>query len=181
MYTLKTTLLILTTTLLLVSCLSKEEKMQKAEEEGNTIVAIKSKFAKGVGDALKKEGKEASESLSEGVGEVVKGTSSGIDKSINQARVSALDSASFHSIFNIGRTEKYFNEEHKTKKVTIYLICNKDFKGKVKLKAYDSSQNEIGRSTIDVQIKEDEAQYFDFAFDNRTPLLQADFFTIETK
>lgn len=166
---------------LLTSCLSKEEKLKKAEDEGNTVVALKSKFIKGVGDALKKEGKEASESVSEGVGEVVKGTNSGLDKSINTANVVPADSAAFAKVLSIGRTEKFFSEDEKTKRVSIYLISNKAYKGKVKLKAFDANQKEIGRSAVDVSLQDDDAQYFDFKFDSRIPLLQADYFTIDAK
>lgn len=167
--------------LCLSSCLSKEEKLKKAEDEGNTVVAMKSKFIKGVGDALKKEGKEASESVSEGVGEVVKGTNSGLDKSLNTANVIPVDSVAFAKVLTIGRTEKFFSESEKTKRVSVYLISNKAYQGKVKLKAFDRNQKEIGRSVVDVSLKEDDAQYFDFKFDSRTPLLQAESFSIEAK
>ena len=146
-----------------------------------SITFIKSKFIKGVGDALKKEGKEASASVSEGVGEVVKGTNSGLDKSLNTAHVIPVDSAAFAKVLSIGRTEKFFSENEKTKRVTIYLISNKPYKGKLKLKAFDANKTEIGRSTVDVVLQEDDAQYFDFKFDSRIPLLQADYFMIEAK
>lgn len=53
-------------TLSLSACKSREEKLKAAEDEGNLLVATKAKLLKGAADAVKKEGKEAAESLAEG-------------------------------------------------------------------------------------------------------------------
>lgn len=172
-------ILLLSLVLLVSSCMSTEEKKKKAEEEGNALVAIKSKMIKGAGDALKSDGKEAVESATEGIGEVIKGISSGYDKSINQAKVVA--DSTFKQTFNIGRTEKIYKDNSEAKKVTVYLIARQNFNGKVKLKAFDESKTEIGRSSLDITISEDDAKYFDFEFDNRTPLLKAAYFIITKK
>lgn len=162
-----------------VSCMSTEEKKQKAEEEGNAIVSIKSKLIKGAGDALKTDGKEAVESASEGVGEVIKGITTGYDKSINQANI--IPDSTFEKSFELGRTEKIYSDTSKVKKVTVYLIAKEAFEGKVKLKAFDASKKEIGRSSLELKLKEDDAAFYDFAFDSRTPLLQAEYFEITKK
>ncbi|ADV51285.1 hypothetical protein I2486_19905 [Cellulophaga sp. E16_2] len=172
----KITIITLLSTLLMTSCLSTEEKKIKAEEEGNAMVSIKSKLIKGAGDALKTDGKEALESASEGIGEAFKGLTTGYDKSINQAKV--LSDSIFSKTFEIGRTEKIYSDTTNIKKVTVYLIANQSFDRKIKLKAYDQSKREIGRSTKKITIEEDDALFIDFEFDNRTPLLQADYFII---
>lgn len=172
----KITLITLFLTLFLSSCLSNEEKKVKAEEEGNALVSIKAKLLKGAGDALKTDGKDALESVSEGLGEAFKGITTGYDKSINQAKV--LSDSTFLKTFEIGRTEKIYNDTTNIKKVTIYLIANKSFENKIKLKAYDQTEKEIGRSSKNVKIEENVAKFIDFEFDNRTPLLQADYFVI---
>lgn len=163
-------------TLFLASCLSNEEKKAKAEEEGNAAVSIKSKLLKGAGDALKTDGKEALESASEGLGEAFKGISSGFDKSINQANI--LSDSTFLKTFEIGRTEKIYSDTTRVKKVTIYLIANKSFDNEIKLIAYDQEKKEIGRSSKKIKLNEDDALFIDFDFDNRTPLLQAEYFII---
>ncbi len=165
--------------MLMSSCLSIEEKKKKAEEEGNALVSIKSKLIKGAGDALKKDGKEASESASEGIVETIKGITSGYDKSINQAKIIA-DSV-FLKSFELGRAQKDYGDTSNVKKVNVYLIANTAFDGKVKLKAFDAADKEIGRSALKVKIDEDDAQYFDFLFDQRTPLLQVSYFEISSK
>lgn len=162
-----------------VSCMSTEEKKQRAEEEGNAIVGIKSRFVKGAGDALKTEGKDAAEAVSEGVGEVFKGANNGLDKSISQANI--VTDTSFTRFFELGRSEKLFDDTVKNKRVTVYLVANKSFNGKLVLKAFDESKKEIGRSVKTVKIKADDAQYHDFTFDSRTPLLQASQFSIAVK
>ena len=169
----------------MVSCMSLEEKKKKAEEEGNALVSIKSKLVKGAGDALKSDGKEAAESATEGVGELIKGLNNGFDKSLNQAKVEG--DSNFLTTFELGRTEKFFSEEKSksdsvnTKKIVVYLVANEAYNGKVRLKAFDQDNNEIGRSTVEVNMAEDDAQYFDFKFDKRTPILQADHFIIDKK
>ncbi|NMM47126.1 hypothetical protein [Marinigracilibium pacificum] len=171
--------LTLTLTILFASCMSTEEKKQKAEEEGNALVAIKSKLLKGAGDALKSDGKEAAESASEGVGEVIKGVNSGFDKSLSGVDI-AIDSAT-SEYFEIGRSHKDFSGEEDEKKVSVYLIAKNNFEGKVMLKAFDADGKEIGRSTQEIKIEKDEANYSDFTFDKRTPLLQATSFSLEVK
>ncbi|WP_160114200.1 MULTISPECIES: hypothetical protein [Aquimarina] len=163
--------------LMVSSCMSTEEKKKKAEEEGNALVSIKSKLLKGAGDALKTDGKEALESASEGISEAIKGVTKGYDKSINQAKIIA--DSTFLKNFEIGRTEKIYSDSTKVKKVSVYLISSENFDGKIKLKAYNQENKEIGRSTTKVKLEADDAAFFDFEFDNRTPLLQADYFKIE--
>jgi len=164
------------TIIFLTSCMSNEEKKKLAEEEGNALVSIKARLIKGAGDALKDDGKEAAESASEGIGEVIKGISTGFDKSLNQTKV--VPDSTFQSIFEVGRTDQYFSDTAKTKKVTVYLICKIPFDGTIRLKAYDVENKELGRSSCKLKIGSDEAEYADFVFDDRTPLLQISYYTI---
>ncbi|MFV0303908.1 MAG: hypothetical protein ACK5IC_00310 [Moheibacter sp.] len=171
--------LFLVSTVFIVSCMSKEEKMQKAEEEGNTTVSVKSRLLKGAGEALKTEGKDAVKTASEGVGEIIKGVDEGLDNSLAGAEVKIEPNATTY--FELGRTQKEYMDSESNKKVSIYMIAKQDFKGKARLKAFDSSDTEIGRSTVDVEVKADDAEYVDFVFDERTPLLQAAHFSLDTK
>jgi len=164
---------------IVLSCMSVEEKKKKAEEDGNALVAIKSKMIKGAGDALKSDGKEAIASASEGIGEVVKGANSGFDKSFTGAEIS-IDSISAE-LLQVGRTQKSYANTEGVKKVSVYLIAKQNFAGTVKLKAFDDSGLEIGRSTMDIEIEYDDAKFFDFVFDDRTPLLQASAYSLRAK
>ena len=112
------------------------------------------------------------------MGEIIKGVNTGFSESLNTAEVQA--EAAFKAIFEDCKAEKIYGEDaDKTKKVTIYLIAKKDFKGKLVLKALNEDKKEIGRSSLDVSIKQDEAKYVDFIFDSRTHLLQTEYFVIK--
>ena len=44
-------------------CQSREEKLKASEDEGNLLIATKARLRKGAGEAVKKEGKEAAETM----------------------------------------------------------------------------------------------------------------------
>ncbi|KUJ61529.1 hypothetical protein AR687_12680 [Flavobacteriaceae bacterium CRH] len=158
--------------------MSKEEKMKEAETDGNEAIAVKSKLIEGAGKALSEEGKAAAKSASKGIGDVIKGMNSGVNESINTSKVIA--DPSFTVNFDECKAEKIYGADaEKHKKVTIYLIAKKDFKGKILLKAFDEDKKEIGRSSLEVSIEKDDAKYVDFVFDERTHLLQTEYFTIK--
>lgn len=167
--------------LLLTSCMTQEEKEKKAEDKGNAMVSIQAKLMKGIGDALKTDGKDALESASEGIGEVVKGVSKGYDNSISQAKVEA--DPIFLQTFEIGLTKKVYGnaETQGPKRIDVYLIANKAFDGKIKLRAFGADKKEVGRSVIAVKAESDGAQFYEFSFDDRTPMLLADHFLISIK
>jgi hypothetical protein len=169
---------ILLSVLFLVSCMSKEEKMKAAEEEGNELISVKAKLIEGAGDALQNEGKKAIESATKGIGEVIKGANSGITESINVSKV--ISEPSFQTNFEECKAEKiYGSDADKVKKVNVYLIAKNNFKGKLILKAFDKDKKEIGRSSLEVSIEKEDAKYVDFSFDERTHLLQTEYFTIK--
>ncbi|KFF04795.1 hypothetical protein [Flavobacterium reichenbachii] len=174
----KKTLILLSALTLMVSCMSKEEKMKEAEADGNEAIAVKSKLIEGAGKALQEQGKAAAKSASKGVGDVIKGINSGMSESISQSDV--IPEASFKANFEECKAEKiYASNDDKVKKVTIYLIAKNDFKGDLILKAFNADKKEIGRSRLKADIKKDDAQYVDFTFDERTHLLQTEYFTIK--
>lgn len=177
-FKMKKTLIILFALSLMVSCMSKEEKMKEAEADGNEVIAVKSKLIEGAGKALQEQGKAAAKSASKGVGDVIKGINSGISESINQSEV--IPEASFKVNFEECKAEKiYASETDKVKKATIYLIAKNDYKGDLILKAFNADKKEIGRSRLTIDIKKDDAKYVDFSFDERTHLLQTEYFTIK--
>lgn len=52
--------------------------------------------------------------------------------------------------------------------LSIYVIFNKDFKGKMTAKVVDKTGKESGRLTQETAAKAGEARYIDFTFDKRT-------------
>lgn len=54
--------------------------------------------------------------------------------------------------------------------VSIYLIFDKDYKGQVSAKIFDSKNQEYGRTTANVACPAGTAHYIDFVFDHRTAI-----------
>lgn len=152
-------------------CMSREEKLQKAEDEGNLLVATKAKLLKGAGEAAKKEGKEAAETVMEGTGEVFKGLGEGVEKGLKAVKVKLDESVAGNGI---GVTRAARGEEGtQAHTVTAYVTFEKAFTGTLELRAYDSGDAEVGRVKVESDEKESGAHYIDFTFDPRTPLLTA--------
>jgi len=101
------------------------------------------------------------------------------DKSLVKINVKAADEVKEY--FTVGRTGKHYNDTTYQTNVIVYTVFNKDFKGKLVLKAFDKENAEIGRKTLEVNKKTDDAKYIDFVFDKRTPLSLADYYTLEIK
>lgn len=158
-------------TLSLSACRSREEKLKAAEDEGNLLVATKAKLLKGAADAVKKEGKEAAESLAEGTGEVVKGIGTGIEKGFKEVKIGAHESLAPQGLTATRATRG--EEGTAAHTVTVYLTFEKPWTGTVELRAYDAEDREVGRAKVELAEKESNAHYVDFVFDPRTPLLTA--------
>lgn len=155
----------------LSACKSREEKLKAAEDEGNLLVATKAKLLKGAADAVKKEGKEAAESLAEGTGEVVKGIGSGIEKGFKEVKIAAHESLATQGMTATRATRGEDGTAAHT--VTVYMTFEKAWTGSVELRAYDQQEREVGRAKVELTEKESNAHYVDFVFDPRTPLLTA--------
>ncbi len=162
---------------ILSACLSKEEQKDNAEEDGNFIIEKKSRFIKGIGEALKDEGKTAAETVSEGVGEVFKGVNKGFDKSL--VKVDVRLSESLKGSMEIGRAGKF--DKDSSNNVTLYAIFHQDLNGTLLLKAFDQDDAELGRVKKMVEKSADDAEYVDFKFDKRTPLDLAGYYVLDMK
>ncbi|MDP1827442.1 MAG: hypothetical protein Q8L48_29500 [Archangium sp.] len=157
-------------------CKSREEKLKDAEDEGNLLVATKAKLLKGAGEAVKKEGKEAAETIAEGTGEVFKGLGKGIEKGLMEVKIKPHESVAANGL---GLTRAARGEEGTAKHtITAYVTFEKAFAGSLELRAYDSEDREVGRSKLDSDEKESGAKYLDFTFDERTPLMTAGHFEL---
>jgi hypothetical protein len=157
-------------------CKSREEKLKDAEEEGNLLVATKAKLLKGAADAVKKEGKEAAESLAEGTGEVVKGIGTGIEKSLKEVKLGSNETLAAAGLSATRATRGEDGTAAHT--VTVYVTFDKAWAGALELRAFDAEDREVGRVKVDVEEKSSNARYVDFVFDPRTPLLTAGRFEI---
>ncbi len=157
--------------LALWGCKSKEEKLQAAEETGNTLTATKARLVKGVGEALQKEGKEAAEKVSQGVGEVVKGVGSGVEKGLLEVKLEVQAQLAAKGIAATRATRG--DQGAQTHAVSVYLVLEKPVDASLELRAYDEQDREVGRTQVALKEATGTAKYVDFAFDPRTPLLTA--------
>ncbi len=149
-------------------CQSREQKLKAAEDEGNFLIATKARLLKGAGESLKKEGKEAAETLAEGGGSLVKG--------LMEVKFTPHESVARNGL-GVSRAAR--GEEGTARHtVTAYVTFEKGFDGTLEMRAYDVQDREVGRSKIDTNEAESGAKYVDFTFDERTPLMTAGHFEL---
>ena len=165
--------------LLLGACgKTREEELKEQHDMGAAVVEDKAALVKGAGDALKKDGKEAAESISAGVGSLIKGVAGGVDQVQSDFKVSVSDSAKSRSL---GVTRIVISEGSAAadKGVKVYVTSSQAFKGQLQLRAFDARNIEIGRSAkVDGTFGADDALYVEFLFDTATPLSRVDHFVV---
>jgi hypothetical protein len=156
---------------LLAACPSKEEIVKKAEETGKFATEQKAAIVKGVGEGLKGEGKEGAAALTEGVGEVVKGAAKGLDKSLAEVKLEVAPELAAKGV-RVERGSRLASaaSQPARKGVTIYVVYDQPFGGKLLVRALDDGGKELGRALAEVKQPAGAAGYVDFAFDERTPI-----------
>ncbi len=63
--------------------------------------------------------------------------------------------------------------------LVLYVIFNKDFKGKLTAKVFDDQSQEMGRSIVALTGKKDESKFIEFHFDKRTNIDSKNKLTLE--
>ena len=157
-------------------CQSREEKLKASEDEGNLLVATKAKLLKGAGEAVKKEGKEAAETIAEGGGQLMKGLGEGIEKGLMDVKLTPHQSVAANGL-GVSRAAR--GEEGTARHtITAYVTFEKAFDGMLEMRAFDSQDREVGRAKVSSAETESGAKYVDFTFDERTPLMTAGHFEL---
>lgn len=175
------TSLIVMLALLLGACgKSREQELKEQHDTGAEVVEDKAALIKGAGDALKKDGKDAAESLSAGVGSLIKGVAGGVDQAQSDFKVHVSDAAKSHAL-SVTRIVMSDVASSAGKGVKVYVTSARTFKGRLQLRAFDAKDIEIGRSgKVDSALEADDALYVEFLFDNATPLSRVDHFVVHT-
>ena len=110
-------------------------------------------------------------------GEFIEGASKGLQKAFD---VQVAPTASFTTKgLALGKTTVSSDPKAKDNVLIVYLIFNQDFKGNITAKVFDDKQLEMGRSTITITGKKDEAKYLEFHFDKRANMDSKNRITIE--
>ena len=155
--------------LIAVSALSscdREKRNKRAEEKGRSKTEKQASFIKGVGEGLKGAGKDAVQSVSEGIGEIAKGANEGFDNSFVKMNVEVVETLA--PFVTVSRCEVSKLDTVGNKGILVYTVFEQDFDGKLLLKAFDSSEQEIGRSLVTVKEEADKSRFIEFPFDERT-------------
>jgi len=166
-------LLILVVTTSTLSACSR----QTAEEKGKAMAEEKIGLVKGVGEALKESGKQATESLTHGVGSATQGIGAGMEASAALA-FKPHPSLTQHGM-KISRVQSHSHANTEGHVVSAYLITDKAVSGRMTFYAFDKQNVELGRVTRDIKLAANGAGFEDFSFDARTPIKTASYLSAE--
>jgi hypothetical protein len=100
--------------------------------------------------------------------EFVEGVTEGVDRTLDN-KIMLSEGLKSQGV----NTGKFYIESDslgKDNKLVIYLITEKDFKGKLTFKVIDKKGLETGRKLIEINRKAGEAAYQDVVFDQRTDI-----------
>jgi hypothetical protein len=141
---------------------------KSAEEKGAELASEKIDMAKGIGGVLEEKGSAAAESLTTGMGNVVKGVGKGMEKS---GRVIAAKPSVEQAGLKVTKLQDAtLNAEATVHGLEAYIVANADAHGKLRVIAYDLLDNEIGRTRIDLVRTADEGKYVSIPLDAQVNL-----------
>lgn len=156
---------------------TREEELKEEHDKGAEMIENKAAVVQGVGDALKNNGSNAAQSLSEGLGSVVKGVAGGVDKAESSFAIGVHADAAAKKLSanRIVMSDKSSG----VKAVKVYVLSAEAYKGKLQLRALDGKNVEIGRSNkIEGDLSKDDAAYIEFEFDEATPFSRVNKFVL---
>ena len=156
---------------------------QSAEEKGKEMATEKVDMAKGIGDVLQDKGTAAAESVTAGMGKVLKGVERGVEKSgryvtlseaasqagLQATKVQLVDS-SVASVDGASASEASQGDSSGAHGVEVYLVAERDVAGSLKVKVFNSLDQEIGRSRVTLKQGVDEGRYVRIPLDRQIEL-----------
>jgi hypothetical protein len=139
-----------------------------AEEKGAELASEKIDMVKGIGGVLEEKGTAAAESLTTGMGNVVKGVGKGVEKSGRSIVVKASVEQAGLKITKLQNATP--TADASVHGLEAYIVGNTDAHGKLRVVAYDLLDNEIGRAKIDIARAADEGKYLSIPLDAQVQL-----------
>lgn len=156
---------------------TREEELKEEHSKGAEMIENKAAVVQGAGEALKKNGADAAQSLSEGLGNVVKGVAGGVDKAESSFAISVHADAAAKKLS--ANRIVVSSKPGEGKAVKVYVLSADAYKGKLQLRAFDGKAVEIGRSNKVVSdLSKDDAAYVEFDFDEATPFSRINNFVL---
>ena len=110
-------------------------------------------------------------------GEFIEGASKGVQKAFDVKIV--LPEGLKEKGIEFGKSTVTSDSVGTDNLLLLYVIFNKDFEGKLTAKVFDDQSQEMGRASVNVSGKKDEAHYVEFHFDKRTNIDSKNKLTIE--
>lgn len=127
---------------------------------------------------IKENINKTGDAAGQAIGEFTSGVTTGVKKVID-AQVELSDALKTSGI-SFGKvivsSDSAVNSENV---LTVYVIFNKNYKGTMTAKAFDTKNLEMGRVKLSVEGKKDETKYIEFHFDPRTDIDKDSRLTIE--
>ncbi|AEA42813.1 hypothetical protein [Fluviicola taffensis] len=127
--------------------------------------------------SIKENINKAGDAAGQTAGEFIEGASKGVQKAFDVNIT--IDSKLAAKGIECGKTQVASDSLGTDNLLIVYVIFNENFKGKLTAKAFDDNSLEMGRSSVQIQGKKDEAKYVEFHFDPRTNLDSKHQLTVE--
>lgn len=154
---------------------------QTAEEKAKEMATEKVDMAKGIGDVLQEKGTAAAESVTSGMGKVVKGIERGVEKS---GRAAVVSDAAKQAGLQVTKVQLANAQQSAASEpasgqasdqganhgLDVYVLTSQDVKGALKVKVFNALDQEIGRVKLPLTQAADEGHYIRIPLDAQVDL-----------
>ena len=162
-------------TLQLTACSS-----QTAEEKAKEMATEKVDMAKSIGDVLQEKGMAAAESVTSGMGKVVRGVERGVEKSGRFAEVTDAAKQAGLQVTKVQLATAVISAasdpaegsaaDPEVRGLDLYVLTSQDVKGTMKIKIHNALDQEIGRVKLPFVQEADEGRYVRVTLDAQVDL-----------
>jgi hypothetical protein len=128
-------------------------------------------------DSIKEKINKAGDVAGQTAGEFIEGAAKGVQKAFD-VKVKLPTELKEKGI-EFGKATISSDSSGSDNVLNLYLIFHLDYEGKLTVKAFDEKNLEMGRTSLSVSGKKDEARFFEFHFDKRTNIDSKNTLTIE--
>jgi len=123
-------------------------------------------------DKAKKGVNKTGQAAAEAGSEFADGVRKGVNESFSNTVT--LDTTLKEKGLTLGRSTVKGTDSSSDNILTTYIICEKDFKGKLTAKALDDKGLEFGRASVTITATAGNGGYYDFIFDTITNIDRGD-------
>lgn len=128
-------------------------------------------------ESIKEKINKAGDVAGQTAGEFIEGATKGVQKAFDVKIVLPGDLK--EQGIEFGKASVTSDSVGTDNLLLLYVIFHKDFEGKLTAKVFDEQSLEMGRASVNVSGKKDEAKFMEFHFDKRTNIDSKNKLTIE--